>query len=205
MPHRSPSPFIGNGRLGIVIPPLGIGATPSFLAGLYEHAPEGRAPHRRPAGVERHRHLRRRALARHHRARRPVRSAATGQTVDMRSGTARTGYDWVDGDAHDAVEIETFVSRAAPALAATPAPGDAAHGRAGCASGSPSSAGPPPRRLAARHARAGIARLEADGRLVSGPHEGARAERGAAAARRPAVDGVEPRGPDHDRCRRRRR
>src|SRR6185295_8593304 len=38
-PGRSPSPFIGNGRLGVVIPPLGIGATPTFLAGLYENAP----------------------------------------------------------------------------------------------------------------------------------------------------------------------
>jgi len=38
-PRRSPSPFIGNGRIGVVIPPLGIGATPSIAAGLYEHGP----------------------------------------------------------------------------------------------------------------------------------------------------------------------
>ncbi len=33
-PDRSPSPFVGNGRLGVVIPALGIGASDSFLAGL---------------------------------------------------------------------------------------------------------------------------------------------------------------------------
>src|SRR5215218_6420049 len=37
---RSPSPFIGNGRVGVVIPPLGIGASQSFKAGLYEHGPD---------------------------------------------------------------------------------------------------------------------------------------------------------------------
>ena len=38
-PARSPSPFIGNGRVGVVIPPLGIGAEPSLAAGMYEHGP----------------------------------------------------------------------------------------------------------------------------------------------------------------------
>src|SRR5687768_10465967 len=38
-PARSPSPAIGNGRIGVVIPALGFGASPSFLAGLYENAP----------------------------------------------------------------------------------------------------------------------------------------------------------------------
>src|SRR5215207_4459526 len=38
-PYRSPSPFIGNGRLGVVIPPLGLGGSPAFMAGLYEAAP----------------------------------------------------------------------------------------------------------------------------------------------------------------------
>src|SRR5215203_2453488 len=37
---RSPSPFIGNGRVGVVIPPLGIGASQSFKANLYEHGPD---------------------------------------------------------------------------------------------------------------------------------------------------------------------
>src|SRR6266850_3043750 len=38
-PRRSPSPFIGNGHLGVVIPPLGIGASTSIMAGMYEEAP----------------------------------------------------------------------------------------------------------------------------------------------------------------------
>ena len=42
-PARSPSPFVGNGRLGVVVPALGIGASDAFLAGLYEEA-EGDVP-----------------------------------------------------------------------------------------------------------------------------------------------------------------
>ena len=38
-PTRSPSPAIGNGRIGVVIPALGVGASPSFLAGIYENLP----------------------------------------------------------------------------------------------------------------------------------------------------------------------
>ena len=38
-PMRSPSPFLGNGRAGVVVPALGLGATRSFVAGLYEHGP----------------------------------------------------------------------------------------------------------------------------------------------------------------------
>src|SRR5919107_1291910 len=38
-PQRAPSPYIGNGRIGIVIPPMGIGATQSYKAGLYEQGP----------------------------------------------------------------------------------------------------------------------------------------------------------------------
>src|SRR4051794_21514502 len=38
-PGRSPSPFIGNGHLGVVIPALGVGASPSIMAGMYEEAP----------------------------------------------------------------------------------------------------------------------------------------------------------------------
>src|SRR5687768_16242141 len=38
-PNRSPSPFIGNGRIGVVIDALGIRGTESYKAGLYEEAP----------------------------------------------------------------------------------------------------------------------------------------------------------------------
>jgi protein-glucosylgalactosylhydroxylysine glucosidase len=114
--RRSPSPFIGNGRLGIVIPALGIGATPAFLAGLYEHAPSD-VP--RIAGLPSWN-----AVAIYDGARWLDTTAITGgtilrytQTIDMRSGSARTRYDWVDGALTTGVETETFISRAAPALA----------------------------------------------------------------------------------------
>src|SRR3954464_10313646 len=35
---RTPSPFIGNGRIGVVVPALGIGPSFSFMSGLYENA-----------------------------------------------------------------------------------------------------------------------------------------------------------------------
>ena len=38
-PNRAPSPFIGNGRLGQVIPPLGLEPAISLMAGLYEQGP----------------------------------------------------------------------------------------------------------------------------------------------------------------------
>jgi trehalose/maltose hydrolase-like predicted phosphorylase len=115
-PARAPSPFIGNGRIGVVIPALGIGASNSFMAGLYENAP-GDVPRivRLPAwntiavsvgerwldssvvssGLESYR-----------------------QTLDMRVGTARTRYDWIDGPRRTTVSVETFVSRADSQLAA---------------------------------------------------------------------------------------
>ncbi|HEY7893483.1 MAG TPA: hypothetical protein VIC24_01145, partial [Gemmatimonadaceae bacterium] len=37
-PARTPSPFLGNGHFGVEIPPLGLGAAPSLVAGLYAHA-----------------------------------------------------------------------------------------------------------------------------------------------------------------------
>src|ERR1041384_2175442 len=47
-PGRLPSPFIGNGHLGLVVPPLGIGGSLSLLAGLYERSP-GDVPRISPA------------------------------------------------------------------------------------------------------------------------------------------------------------
>jgi trehalose/maltose hydrolase-like predicted phosphorylase len=116
-PARLPSPFIGNGRLGTVIPPLGIGAAPSFQAGLYEHGP-GDVPRivaipswaaisvfdgerwldgtTQPDGS----------------------TSGYRQTVDMRTATARTSYEWSDGTRRMSVRVETFVSRADPHVAA---------------------------------------------------------------------------------------
>ncbi len=116
-PSRAPSPFIGNGRIGVVIPALGIGASTSLLAGLYEHGP-GDVPRitAMPAwngigvfdGA--------RWLDAEPAADSSIRSYR--QSIDMRTGTARTAYEWVNGSRHTSVRVETFVSRAAPQLAA---------------------------------------------------------------------------------------
>jgi trehalose/maltose hydrolase-like predicted phosphorylase len=116
-PHRSPSPFIGNGRLGVVIPPLGLGGSPAFLAGLYEEAP-GDVP--RIAGLPAWNAVSvfdgRRWLD----AKPPPAGAVRDyhQSVDMHTGTARTSYDWDAGARKLSVRVETFVSRAEPSLAA---------------------------------------------------------------------------------------
>ena len=109
---RSPSPFIGNGRIGLVIPALGFGAGPSFVAGVYEHAP-GDVP--RIASVPSWN-----AIAVSDGERWLDSTAVQGyrQVLDMRSGTARTTYEWVNGAARIGVATETFVSRADSHLAA---------------------------------------------------------------------------------------
>jgi trehalose/maltose hydrolase-like predicted phosphorylase len=40
------------------------------------------------------------------------------QVIDMRTGTARTSYEWIDGARRTGVHVQTFISRAAPGLAA---------------------------------------------------------------------------------------
>jgi trehalose/maltose hydrolase-like predicted phosphorylase len=133
-PARAPSPFIGNGRIGVVIPPLGFGPSPSFRAGLYEHG-SGDVPRIVALPVWN-------AVAVSDgsgwlEAPLPPDSAVHGdhwleplpplvgslrgyrQIVDMRIGTVRTSYDWVNQDRRTAVAVESFVSRAAPGLAAT--------------------------------------------------------------------------------------
>jgi trehalose/maltose hydrolase-like predicted phosphorylase len=117
-PRRLPSPFIGNGRLGVVIPALGIGASPSFKAGLYEHGP-GDVPRivAIPAwnGIAVH-------DGKDWLDPRPTPDSAVRayrQVVDMRTGTARTAYDWVNGSRRTAIRVETFISRADQRLTAT--------------------------------------------------------------------------------------
>lgn len=116
-PHRSPSPFVGNGRLGVVIPALGIGASASYRAGLYEHA-QGDVPRIvvipawNAIGVfDGNRWI----------EMKPAPDSAVRsyrQLIDMRTGTARTSYDWVSGSRKTSVRIETVVSRADPTLTA---------------------------------------------------------------------------------------
>ena len=116
-PGRSPSPFIGNGHMGVVVPPLGIGASRSLLAGLYEHGPQdvpriaalpawndidvfdGRGWLVAGPGPD--------STVRDYR-----------QAIDMSTGTARTGYDWVEGTRRVSVRVAEWVSRADPHLAA---------------------------------------------------------------------------------------
>jgi protein-glucosylgalactosylhydroxylysine glucosidase len=133
-PTRAPSPFIGNGRFAVVIPPLGFGPSPSFRAGLYEHGP-GDVPRIVALPVWN-------AVAVSDgggwlEAPLPPDSAVHGdhwleplpppvgslrgyhQILDMRSGTARTSYEWVNQDRRTSVAVESFVSRAAPGIAAS--------------------------------------------------------------------------------------
>jgi trehalose/maltose hydrolase-like predicted phosphorylase len=115
-PGRSPSPFIGNGRLGVVIPPLGIGGSSTFMAGLYEHSPDD-VP--RIVAIPAWNALDVFDGDRWISARQGERSLrAYRQLLDMRTGTARTSYDWVNGARITVVRTETFTSRANPHLAA---------------------------------------------------------------------------------------
>jgi trehalose/maltose hydrolase-like predicted phosphorylase len=116
-PERVPSPFLGNGRLGGTISAHGTAAAPAFLTGLYEEA-TGDVPriaalpawnvvdvfdgarwlNAQPASAD-------------------VLQQYT-QTLDMRTGTIRTTYEWMDGDRRTSVDVEGFVSRADPHVAA---------------------------------------------------------------------------------------
>ena len=112
---RTPSPFIGNGRLGLVIPPLGIGPSPTFLAGLYEDAP-GDVPRivSTPSWTAVSLYDGRRWLD----GNRPTEDAvdAYTQVLDMRAGLVRTSFHWVRGERRMSVRVQTFISRAAPNL-----------------------------------------------------------------------------------------
>jgi trehalose/maltose hydrolase-like predicted phosphorylase len=115
-PSRAPSPAIGNGRIGVVIPALGFGPSPSFVAGISENA-SGDVP--RIAAVPAWT-----AMAVFDGERWLDSTAAPGavrgyrQVVDMRTGTARTSYEWMSVARRTRVAVETFVSRADSDLAA---------------------------------------------------------------------------------------
>ncbi len=112
-PQRAPSPYIGNGRLGVVVPAMGIGATESYKAGLYEEGPQDvprivAMPAWNAVGIfDGDTWL----------PATPDSSVRSyHQTIDMRSGTARTTYDWARGRKRMSVGVETFISRASPHL-----------------------------------------------------------------------------------------
>ncbi|MGH7507935.1 MAG: hypothetical protein ACREMZ_00505 [Gemmatimonadales bacterium] len=114
-PGRSPSPFLGNGRLSVVVPALGIGPSNSFLAGLYEHAPTD-VP--RIAAIPAWNTISVFDGQRWLEATPQSSLRGYRQDVDMRTGTARTSYDWVNGARRTSVRVESFVSRAEPHLMA---------------------------------------------------------------------------------------
>ncbi len=115
-PRRSPSPFIGNGQVGVIIPALGIGASASYTAGLYEHATNDvprivAVPAWNAVAV-----FDGQGWIDTMDAAQAVRGY--GQTLDMRTGTAHTSYDWVTGERRTSIRSEIFVSRADPHLTA---------------------------------------------------------------------------------------
>jgi len=133
-PARAPSPFLGNGRFSVVIPPLGFGPSLSFRGGLYEHGP-GDVP--RIAALPTWNGVAVADGSAWLQAQLPPDSSVHGdrwleplapavgslhgyrQVLDMHSGTARTSYEWANQDRRTSMVVESFVSRAAPGVAAT--------------------------------------------------------------------------------------
>ena len=93
------------------------------------------------------------------------------QTIDMRTATARTAYEWVDGSRRTSILVETFISRASPGLAAVRLELVPQPGRTRAASGSRSRGGRPAP-ASARHALAHRAGLGPERAVVSRAHGG---------------------------------
>lgn len=114
---RTPSPFVGNGHLGVVVPALGIGPSFSFMSGLYEEAPSDiprivSLPAWNTIQVSNgDAWLDSTAVDKNE-------IDAYRQVLDMRSGTARTSYHWVNGGKRMSVRVQMFASRDAPDLTA---------------------------------------------------------------------------------------
>jgi trehalose/maltose hydrolase-like predicted phosphorylase len=115
-PARTPSPYVGNGRLGVVIPALGIGPSFSFMAGLYEEAPTD-IPRIVTIPAWNAIQVSNGSSWLDSSAARKGEVDAYSQVLDMRSGTARTSYEWVNGSKRVSVQVQTFASRADPGLA----------------------------------------------------------------------------------------
>ena len=157
-PGRSPSPFIGNGRLGGRDPAARHRSDPDVSGRALRERAGRRPAHRRPADLERHRYLRRQRAGSTPTLGQVGAVEKYRQTVDMRTGTARTSYDWVDGALRISVRVETFVSRAEPRLAALRLRAHSALPRAASGSDSRSQDAASTQRLAAGNARAGASR-----------------------------------------------
>ncbi len=113
--YRAPA-FIGNGAFSLVSSPLGATASLSYAAGIYDHGPGdvpriAALPAWNAIDVSDGQHWLDQASLdstslRNYR-----------QALDMYEGVLRTSYEWLHGDRHTAVSVETFVSRADPRLA----------------------------------------------------------------------------------------
>jgi len=116
-PARGPSPFLGNGHVGLVIPAAGIGASRSLIAGLYENA-AGDVP--RIAAAPAWNAIDVFDGERWLGAASPSANELGDyrQEIDMRNGVARTSYEWSSGSRRTSVRTETFISRADPYQAA---------------------------------------------------------------------------------------
>ncbi len=115
-PARRPSPFIGNGHLGVVVPALGLGPAPGYMTALFEEAPRDVPrivviPAWGTIGL----YNGTRWLAADSSPAAVVKDYR--QIIDMRSGTALTSYSWGSGSRKMTVRAQTFVSRAASSLA----------------------------------------------------------------------------------------
>jgi trehalose/maltose hydrolase-like predicted phosphorylase len=114
---RTPSPFIGNGHLGVVVPALGIGPSFTFMSGLYEEAPSD-IPRIVTLPAWNAVQVSNGATWLDSTAVDKNEIDAYRQVLDMRSGTARTSYHWVNDGKRMSVRVDMFASRAAPELTA---------------------------------------------------------------------------------------
>ncbi|HET7457639.1 MAG TPA: hypothetical protein VFJ74_08280 [Gemmatimonadaceae bacterium] len=114
-PDRSPPPLLGNGRIGGTVAANGTAPAPLFVAGLYEEA-KGDVP--RIAAVPSPNTVDVFDGASWLNAAPPAARERYTQTLDMRTATVRTSYDWVDGERRTSISVESFLSRADPYVAA---------------------------------------------------------------------------------------
>jgi protein-glucosylgalactosylhydroxylysine glucosidase len=102
---------IGNGRLSLNTSSKGTGATYSYMAGIFEHAPRD-VP--RMASLPAWNEI---DVSNGHVWLNSTNVAVNSlqmykQSLDMRTGSMRTTYDWVDGERRTSIDATEFVSQA---------------------------------------------------------------------------------------------
>ena len=109
-PARAPSPLIGNGRIGLVIPRWArsrrVLCRGAVQGGAGRRAADRRIPVWLPLGICPGRGCLDSTAAAHGQI------EGYRQSLDLRSGAARTEYEWVSGGERATVRVESFVSRA---------------------------------------------------------------------------------------------